>query len=64
MHSFEFQVVLNSPLETVFAVYVDTEQWTNRNQLGDIDGSAVSLGPREAACAWKPSLRFPFRWTR
>jgi hypothetical protein len=36
MHSFDFQVVLNSPLETVFAVYVDTERWTNRNQLGDI----------------------------
>ena len=36
MHSFEFQVVLNSPLETVFAVYVDTERWINRNQLGDI----------------------------
>lgn len=36
MHSLEFQVVLNSPLETVFAVYVDTERWTNRNQLGDI----------------------------
>jgi hypothetical protein len=36
MHSFEFQIVLNSPLETVFAVYVDTERWTNRNQLGDI----------------------------
>jgi hypothetical protein len=36
MHWFEFQVVLNSPLETVFAVYVDTERWTNRNQLGDI----------------------------
>jgi hypothetical protein len=36
MHSFEFKVVMNSPLETVFAVYVDTERWTNRNQLGDI----------------------------
>ena len=36
MHSLEFQVVLNSPLETVFAVYVDTERWTNRNQLCDI----------------------------
>jgi len=40
MHSFEFQVVLNSPLETVFAVYVDTEQWINRNQL------VTSMGPR------------------
>jgi hypothetical protein len=36
MHSFEFQVVLNSPLEMVFALYVDTERWANRNQLGDI----------------------------
>ncbi len=36
MHSLEFQFVLNSPLETVFAVYVDIERWANRNQLGDI----------------------------
>ena len=36
MHSLEFQAVLNSPLETAFAVYVDTERWANRNQLGEI----------------------------
>jgi len=36
MHSFEFQVVLNSPLDTVFAIYVDTDRWRNRNLFGDI----------------------------
>jgi hypothetical protein len=36
MHSFEFQVVFNSPLETVFAIYVDTDRWRNRNLFGDI----------------------------
>jgi hypothetical protein len=36
MHSFEFQIVLNSPLNTVFAIYVDTDRWRNRNLFGDI----------------------------
>jgi hypothetical protein len=36
MQSFEFQVVLNCPPETVFAIYVDTERWRNRNLFADI----------------------------
>lgn len=36
MQSFEFQVVLNCPLETVFAIYTDIERWRNRNLFGDI----------------------------
>lgn len=36
MQSFAFQIVLNSPLETVFAIYVDTDRWRNRNLFGDI----------------------------
>jgi hypothetical protein len=36
MQSFDFQVVLNCPLETVFAIYIDTDRWRNRNLFGDI----------------------------
>jgi hypothetical protein len=36
MQSFDFQVDLNCPLETVFAIYVDTERWRNRNLFGEI----------------------------
>jgi hypothetical protein len=36
MESFEFQVVINCPLETVFSVYVDIDRWRNRNLFGDI----------------------------
>ncbi len=36
MQSFDFQIVLNCPLETVFAIYVDTERWCNRNLFGEI----------------------------
>ena len=36
MQSLDFQVVLNSPLETVFAIYVDVDRWRNRAMFGDI----------------------------
>ena len=36
MQSFDFQVVLNCPLETVFAIYIGTDRWRNRNPFGDI----------------------------
>ena len=36
MQSFDFQVVLNCPLETVFAIYVDVDRWRNRSLFGDI----------------------------
>jgi hypothetical protein len=36
MQSFDFQVVLNCPLQTVFSIYVDTERWRNRNEFGEI----------------------------
>lgn len=36
MHSFDFQVVLNCPLSTVFAIYVDIGRWRNRNLFGEI----------------------------
>jgi len=36
MQSFDFQVVLNCPLSTVFAIYVDIDRWCNRNLFGEI----------------------------
>jgi len=36
MQRIEFEVVLKSPLETVFATYVDTDRWRHRNLFGDI----------------------------
>ena len=36
MQSFEFQVEVNAPLETVFVVYLDIDGWRHRNLFGDI----------------------------
>jgi len=36
MQSFDFQIVLNSPLDTVFSIYVDVDRWRNRNVFGEI----------------------------
>jgi hypothetical protein len=36
MQSFEFQIVLNSPLDTVFSIYVDVDRWRNRDLFGEI----------------------------
>jgi hypothetical protein len=36
MQSFDFQVVVDCPLEIVFDVYADIERWRHRNLFGDI----------------------------
>lgn len=36
MQSFDFQVVLDAPLQTVFSIYVDVDRWRNRNVFGEI----------------------------
>jgi hypothetical protein len=36
MQSFDFEIVLNCPLETVFSIYTDVERWCNRNIFGEI----------------------------
>src|SRR5580700_11566332 len=36
MQSFDFQVVLDCPIEMVFAIYTDVERWCNRNLFGEI----------------------------
>jgi len=61
MHSFEFQVVLNSPLATVFAIYVDTDRWRNRNLFGDIRW--VQGKPWEEGSRLRIETRSPIRTT-
>ena len=55
MQRFQFEVALKSPLEIVFAIYVDIERWRNRNLFGDIrwvkgkpweEGSRLRIEPR------------------
>ena len=36
MQSFDFQIVLNCPLDAVFSIYTDVDRWRNRNVFGDI----------------------------
>jgi hypothetical protein len=36
MQSFEFQVVVDSPLETMFALYSDIDWWRGRASLGNV----------------------------
>ena len=59
MQSFDFQVVLNCPLETVFSIYVDTERWRNRNLFGDIRW--VQGKPWEEGSRLRIETRVPIR---
>ena len=61
MQSFEFQVVLNCPLETVFAIYVDTDRWRHRNLFGDIRW--VQGNPWEEGSRLRIETRLPVRST-
>ncbi len=36
MQSFDFQIVLNCPLDTVFSIYTDVDRWRHRNVFGEI----------------------------
>jgi len=36
MQSFDFQIVLNCRLDTVFSIYVDVNRWRNGNVFGEI----------------------------
>jgi hypothetical protein len=60
MQSFDFQVVLNSPVETVFAIYVDIERWRNRNQFGEIHWVGT---PWEVGSRLRIETRVPIRTT-
>jgi hypothetical protein len=55
MQSFDFQVILDCPLEIVFSVYTDVQRWCNRNVFGEIrwsqgkpweEGSRLSIETR------------------
>jgi hypothetical protein len=59
MESFDFQVVLNCPLETVFAIYIDTERWRNRNLFGEIRW--VQGKPWEEGSRLRIETRSPIR---
>ncbi len=57
MQSFEFQVVVNSPLEKVFALYMDIEWWRNRSIFADIQwtrGEPWAEGSRLHIVSRKP----------
>ena len=36
MQSFDFKIVLECPLKTVFAIYTDIDRWQNRSLFGEI----------------------------
>ena len=61
MQSFDFQVVLECPLETVFAIYVDTERWCNRNVFGEIRW--VQGKPWEEGSRLRIETRIPVKTT-
>ena len=61
MQSFDFQVVLNCPLETVFSIYADLDRWRNRNLFGDIQW--VQGRPWEEGSRLRIETRVPIRST-
>jgi len=61
MESFEFQLVVNCPLETVFAVYVDIDRWRNRNLFGEIRWAQGK--PWEPGSRLRIETRHPIRST-
>jgi hypothetical protein len=36
MQSFDFQIEVNCPLDTVFSIYIDVDRWRNRSLFGEI----------------------------
>ncbi len=61
MQSFEFQVVVNCPLEKVFSTYSDIEWWSNRNMFGAIRW--VQGAPWEPGSRLRIETRVPIRTT-
>jgi len=59
MQSFDFQVVLNAPLEMVFSIYTDVERWRNRNLFGEIRW--VQGEPWREGSRLRIETRFPIR---
>jgi flagellar biosynthesis/type III secretory pathway ATPase len=61
MQSFDFQVVLNCPLDLVFAIYTDIDRWQNRNLFGEIRW--VKGRPWEEGSRLRIETRTPIRST-
>lgn len=61
MQSFSFQLVLDCPLETVFAIYTDTDRWRYRNLFGDIQW--VQGKPWEEGSRLRVETHSPIRST-
>jgi hypothetical protein len=61
MQSFDFQVVLNCPLDLVFAIYTDIDRWQNRNLFGEIRW--VKGKPWEEGSRLQIETRVPIRST-
>jgi hypothetical protein len=61
MQSFEFQVVINCPLETVFSIYTDIDRWRERNLFGDIRW--VQGEPWQSESRLRIETRHPIRAT-
>ena len=61
MQSFDFQIVVNCPLEKVFSIYQDVEWWSNRNMFGEIRW--VQGSPWEVGSRLRIETRHPIRST-
>lgn len=61
MHSFDFQVVLNCPLELTFTIYLDIDRWRNRNLFGEIQWAKGN--PWEEGSRLRIETRVPMRTT-
>jgi len=61
MLSFEFELILNCPLASVFPIYTDIERWCNRNVFGDIRW--VQGRPWEEGSRLRIETRVPIRST-
>lgn len=61
MQSFDFQIVLNCPLELAFEVYTDIGRWRNRDLFGDIQW--VRGTPWEEGSRLRIETLTPFRTT-
>ena len=61
MQQFDFQVVLDCPLEIAFPIYLDIPRWCNRNIFGEIRW--VQGKPWEEGSRLRIETRFPLRTT-
>jgi hypothetical protein len=61
MHSFDFKIVLECPLETVFQIYTDIDRWQNRSLFGEIRW--VQGKPWEEGSRLRIETRVPVRST-